>query len=65
MAETGLVFPAGDVAALREALRTALGDPARLRGWGEQASRHVLAFSYANATAGLMAALRHLRVGPP
>lgn len=62
--ETGLVFPAGDVAALREALGTALADPARLRAWGEQAGRHVLAYSYENATAGLMAALRHLRVVP-
>ena len=61
--ETGLRYPAGDVAALRDALRTAFADPVRLKAWGERANTHIRSFSYENATAGLLAALRHLDVG--
>lgn len=61
--ETGLVFPAGNVAALTEALRDALSDPARLRQWGERGRERIRAYSYREATAGLAAALRHLGVG--
>lgn len=61
--ETGLTFPAGDVAALAAALRTALAEPSRLNAWGARANEHIRAFSYENATAGLLAALRFLRVG--
>ncbi len=60
---TGLVFPAGDIAALRDALRTAFEDPGRLKSWGERAGSHVQGFSYENATAGLMQALRSLAGG--
>lgn len=59
--QTGLVFPAGDVGALAAALRQAMEDPARLREWGAQATRHIQSYSYQAATAGLLAALR--RVG--
>ncbi len=60
--ETGLVFEAGDVQALRAALENAFGDPARLRCWGDNASRRIRAFSYEAATAGLMAALSSLGI---
>ena len=61
--ETGRVFPAGDVAALRQALQSAFADPERLKYWGAKAAVHVRQYSYENATAGLLAALRYLRVG--
>lgn len=61
--QTGLTFPAGDVAALRGALRTAFEDPGRLKSWGDSAAEHIRSYSYDNATAGLRAALRYLRVG--
>jgi glycosyltransferase involved in cell wall biosynthesis len=63
-AETGLIFVAGDVGALQETLRTALADPSRLKAWGENARAHIRSYSYENATAGLLAALRNLRVCP-
>lgn len=62
--ETGLVFPAGDVTALGAALQAALSDPVRLKSWGERGAAHVRAFSYENATAGLLAALQRIRVAP-
>lgn len=55
--ETGLVFRAGDIGALRDALQTALQDDARLKRWGEAARRRVEVFSYDKATAGLLSAL--------
>lgn len=55
--ETGLVFPAGNVEVLAEALQRALADPARLRTWGENANRRVRQFGYRQATDGLVAAL--------
>jgi len=60
--ETGLVFPAGDVAALGEAITSALSDDARLRAWGENASRKVRQFGYRQATDGLVAALQSLGI---
>jgi glycosyltransferase involved in cell wall biosynthesis len=63
--ETGLRFRAGDIAALREALRTAFADPQRLKAWGERARTHIRSFSYEQATAGLVGALRYLRIGTP
>lgn len=62
--ETGLTFAAGDVSALRQALRHALDDEARLKSWGKRAAEHIGSYSYENATAGLLAALRYLGVGP-
>ena len=61
--ETGLIFPAGDVAALRQALQSAFSDPGRLTSWGERANAYIRSFSYENSTAGLLAALRYLRAG--
>lgn len=58
--KTGLIFPAGDVAALSCALQTSFGDSDQLGAWGTRASEHIRAYSYENATAGLVAALRFL-----
>lgn len=55
--ENGLIFPAGDVAALASALRDALSDDARLRQWGLAGRAHVAAYSYEAATAGLRSAM--------
>lgn len=60
--KSGLVFAAGDVVSLRDALRKALADPSRLKAWGERASAHVRSFNYEHAAAGLLAALRYLKV---
>ncbi len=51
--QNGLVFPAGDVAALTAALHEALSDTVRLQRWGEESSRIVAAYNYRNALAGL------------
>ena len=59
---TGWVFPAGDVASLRETMSGALAlDGDRLEWMGAQARGHVAAFSYEAATVGLNAALVHIR----
>lgn len=63
--ETGITFPAGDVAALCAALRKALADPARLKAWGEHAQARIRSYSYAQASAGLIEALRFLRIERP
>lgn len=55
--QTGWIFPAGDVSALRAALAEALLDPARLKAMGQAARAHIDHFSYAEATAGLLQAL--------
>lgn len=53
----GLIFPAGDVAALSAALREALSDDNRLRKWGEAGRRKIEAYSYEQTTSGLLRAL--------
>jgi len=58
--ENGLIFPAGNVPALAEALREALTDRARLRTWGDESLDIVSRYSYAAATKGLLRALDHL-----
>lgn len=55
--QTGWIFPAGDVSALRAALAEALRDPARLQAMGQAARAHIDRYSYAEATAGLLQAL--------
>ncbi len=59
--EAGLVFPAGDVAALSRALEEALSDRDRLRRWGVAGREIVRGYDYAHATAGLEEALQTLR----
>jgi glycosyltransferase involved in cell wall biosynthesis len=56
----GLIFPMGDVGALTDCLRRALGDPERLRRWGQASLEQVRDYTYARATAGLEAALQVL-----
>ena len=58
--ETGLVFPAGSIDALVEAIRYAFADEARLRYWGENANRKIRQFGYRQASDGLVTALRSL-----
>jgi glycosyltransferase involved in cell wall biosynthesis len=62
---TGLVFPAGDVVALAEALREALRDRGRLKDWGMRGRERIEAFSYEQASAGVVKALRHLGLDAP
>jgi glycosyltransferase involved in cell wall biosynthesis len=59
--ETGWVFPAEDHAALRAQLRAALDTPApALHDLSGRARERVARYSFANATAGLLAALHSL-----
>ena len=51
--ETGWIFPAGDVDALRQALVEALSDPARLKRMGARARSHIANYSYDRATKAL------------
>ncbi|MGC1309749.1 MAG: glycosyltransferase family 4 protein [Phormidesmis sp.] len=53
----GLVFPAGDVAALSEALQKAFQDPEKLQKWGDRSQKIIQHYSYSQATAGLIEAL--------
>jgi len=53
----GLVFPAGDIAALANVLREAFSDPGRLRAWGAHGRDIVKNYSYQQATRGLIAGL--------
>jgi glycosyltransferase involved in cell wall biosynthesis len=55
--ETGLVFEAGNVDSLTEALRAAIAARHRVAAWGEAACRRVADFSYENAARGLIEAL--------
>jgi len=55
--KTGLVFQAGDIESLRNALGVALEDRRQLADWGRAAVERIRSFSYAEATRGLLAAL--------
>jgi glycosyltransferase involved in cell wall biosynthesis len=57
---SGLVFEAGSVPALADALREALSDRPRLARWGAQGRRIVADYSYEETTRGLMKALESL-----
>jgi glycosyltransferase involved in cell wall biosynthesis len=59
---SGLVFPAGNVDALTQALAQALSDRARLEAWGQRGRAIIRQFDYRSATAGLLEALRGLNV---
>ena len=59
--ENGLVFQAGSLAGLREALLDALADDARLRTWGAASRRLIHDFSHDRATQGLQRALDFAR----
>jgi glycosyltransferase involved in cell wall biosynthesis len=55
--ENGLIFPAGDIRALADALREALSDRVRLREWGRNSRAIVSRYSYEGATQGLQTAI--------
>jgi len=57
----GLVFPAGNVAALAAALREVFADPVRLQTWGGQSREIIQGYDYEHATQGLLAALEHVK----
>lgn len=63
--KTGWIFPAGDVYALTECLARALENPQHLKAMGQHARAHIDHFSYAQATAGLMHALSHIKIKNP
>jgi glycosyltransferase involved in cell wall biosynthesis len=54
---TGWIFPTGNVKALRDWLYRAISDPIKLKQMGMNAAKHISAFSYDSASAGLMDAL--------
>jgi len=54
----GVVFPAGDVTALAEALRATAGDPERNARMGEESRKIIERWSFAEDVAGLRQALR-------
>jgi glycosyltransferase involved in cell wall biosynthesis len=58
--QTGLVFEAGDRAALTQSLSEALSDRTRLRDWGAAGRKAIQAWNYERATAGLFEALNGL-----
>jgi glycosyltransferase involved in cell wall biosynthesis len=60
----GLIFPAGDVAALAAALQTVLADRPRLVQWGQAGRQRIAAYSYTATTAGLQQALAFLPQQP-
>ena len=55
--KNGIIFPAGDVAALAAALTEAFAEPERLRQWGNLSREMIQLYDYRHATAGLQAAL--------
>ena len=57
----GMVFPAGNVEALTDALRTALSDPARLVQWGKEGREIISGYAYKVASQGLFSALEFLQ----
>lgn len=57
----GLIFPAGNVAALADVLREALADADRLKAWGRASREIIQDYDYAHATAGLRKALENLK----
>ncbi len=61
--ETGWIFEAGNVEALKYTLRTALSDPARLERMGLRAREHIANYSYERATEALLRVL-DLRLAP-
>ena len=60
--QNGLIFPAGNVAALASCLREALSDRKRLQAWGQQSHVSIQDYSYSQATEGLLQAMNNLAV---
>ncbi len=59
--ENGLIFPAGDIQALADALTEAFSDLARLKKWGQNSQEIISRYSYEQSTAGLLQALTYLQ----
>ena len=62
--ENGLIFSAGDIQALADALTEAFSDPARLKKWGQNSQEIVSRYSYKQSTEGLLQALAYLQGKP-
>ena len=58
--ETGWIFPADDVNALRDTLAEALSEPDRLQQMGRNARQHIANYSYERATAALLKIVKTL-----
>lgn len=58
----GLIFPAGNVEALTEALQTAFASADRLSVWGQESRRIIDHYSYAQTTQGLLEAVQTANV---
>ncbi|BBC24675.1 glycosyltransferase family 4 protein [Pseudanabaena sp. ABRG5-3] len=56
--ENGLIFDAGNVDALTDCLREAMGDRDRLKRWGEESKKIIANYSYEHVIAGLKQALQ-------
>lgn len=57
----GLVFPAGNIKALTDALKKAFASSQRLETWGANSTKIIRSYSYAQTTAGLQQALAGLK----
>lgn len=62
--DNGFVYPVGDVAALADALRRLLADPALRERMGARSSEIVAGFSYDADIDGILRALRCVTAGP-
>ena len=58
--KNGLIFSAGDVAALAVCLKEAFTPPEKLQSWGQESRKIIATFSYRQATQGLEQALAML-----
>jgi glycosyltransferase involved in cell wall biosynthesis len=59
--EPGLIFPAGDVQALRTSMQTLVDDPARRMAMGLAGAKRAERFSHSAATQGVLAAVQSCR----
>ena len=59
----GLIFEAGDDAALTNALRSALSDEKKLREWGAASKEIVKGYSFEERTVGLLKAIHYVKEG--
>ena len=58
----GLVFTVGNTEDLKRCLTQACADRVRLEAWGRQSKEIIAAYSYENASKGLLEALEYLRI---
>lgn len=60
--QNGLVFPAGNISALKNCLQKAFLDLAKLKQWGEESRNIITSYSYVQATQGLKSAINNLNI---